>query len=100
MHYQNFPFYKALSPTMHSHNMVAVTLSQYKSKKDSTRQQLSHCVRICVSSFFRLRERYDTELSLNNDLFLPSKYSKMRVGFGLPLPTPNKAWATSVADNE
>ena len=42
---------------MHSHNMAAVTLSQYKSKKDSTSQQLSHCVRICVSSFFRLRER-------------------------------------------
>jgi len=42
---------------MHSHNMAAVTLPQYKSKKDSTRQQLSHCVRICVSSFFRLRER-------------------------------------------
>jgi len=42
---------------MHSHNMAAVTLSHYKSKKDSTRQQLSHCVRICVRSFFRLRVR-------------------------------------------
>jgi len=82
--------------------MVAVTLSQYKSKKDSTRQQLSPCVRIFVSSFFRLRVRclifsyarkMHTELSLNNDLNLSSKYSKMRAGLGLPLPTPNKAWS-------
>ena len=85
---------------MHSHNMVAVTLSQYKSKKDSTRQQLSHCVRICVSSFFRLRERcvifsyarkMRHRIELEYDLFLSFKYSKMRVGFGLPLQTPNKA---------
>jgi len=34
---------------MHSHNMAV--------KKDSTKQQLSHCVRICVSSFFPLRVR-------------------------------------------
>ena len=64
---------------MHSHIMAAVTLSQYKTKKDSTRQQLSHCVRICVSSFFRLRERWFlhlatakvTKVGLGHHTFLP-----------------------------
>ena len=37
-------------------------------------------------SFFRMHVRCDTEWSLNNDLLLSFKYSKMRVGFGLLLP--------------